>query len=228
MIISIVNEKGGSGKTTIAVNLAAMLSAHGDNVVLLDADPQQSTAVFSNARSLSDKEPLFVNVGKTGVALNNEIKNLKDKFDSIVVDTGGRDSIEMRKAMLVSNIIIIPTIPSQYDVSVLDVMLDRYAEAKINNENLIAGVLMNRINPNPFMTQELISLKEYLQEAKEKKGLSDLYLFETAIYERQAYRKATVDGLSIQEFCKADDKALSDFVSFYNELIEMAKSKLSN
>ena len=170
MIISIVNEKGGSGKTTIAVNLAAMLSAHGDNVVLLDADPQQSTAVFSNARSLSDKEPLFVNVGKTGVALNNEIKNLKDKFDSIVVDTGGRDSVEMRKAMLVSNIIIIPTIPSQYDVSVLDVMLDRYAEAKINNENLIAGVLMNRINPNPFMTQELTSLKEYLQEAKERRA----------------------------------------------------------
>lgn len=226
MVISIVNEKGGSGKTTIAVNLAAMLSKSGDSVVLLDADPQQSTAVFSNARSISEKEPLFTNVGKTGVGLSSEIKNLKDKYDSIIIDTGGRDSVEMRKAMLVSDIIIIPTIPSQYDVTVLDVMLDRYAEAKINNENLIAGVLMNRINPNPFMSQELNNLREYLEEERQNKEINDLYIFETAIYERQAYRKATLEGLSIQEFCKEDDKALIDFTGFYDELVKMANNKL--
>lgn len=59
MIISIVNEKGGSGKTTLAVNLAARLAKDGDNVLFVDADPQKSTEVFSDMRGQANLEPLF-------------------------------------------------------------------------------------------------------------------------------------------------------------------------
>ena len=107
MVISIVNEKGGSGKTTLAVNLASMLSFDGDNVLLIDADPQRSTEVFSDMRSQNELKPLFSNVSKTGLSLGDEIKRMKENFDSIVIDTGGRDSKEMRKAMLNSNIMLV-------------------------------------------------------------------------------------------------------------------------
>ncbi len=60
MIISIVNEKGRSGKTTLAVNLAARLAEDGDNVLLVDADPQKSSEVFSDMRSQANLEPLFL------------------------------------------------------------------------------------------------------------------------------------------------------------------------
>ena len=65
-------------------------------MLLIDADPQRSTEVFSDIRSQSDLEPLFSSVSKTGVSLGDEIKRMSENFDSIVVDTGGRDSKEMR------------------------------------------------------------------------------------------------------------------------------------
>ncbi len=223
MVISIVNEKGGSGKTTLAVNLAARFAKGGDSILLLDADPQKSTEVFSNIRNENNQESLFSNVSKTGAALGDEIKRMKKCFDGIIVDTGGRDSKEMRKAMLSSDIIIIPTIPSQYDVSVLDHMIELFEEAKDFNDKLIALVLVNRTSPNPFLAKDLENLKAYIKEKRNEKNLTDLVLLESVIYERQAYKKAVLEGKSISEYCDKNDKAFLDFEIFYKELLNLVK-----
>lgn len=228
MVISIVNEKGGSGKTTLSVNLASHLADDGDNVLLVDADPQKSTEVFSDMRSQNNLSPIFSNVSKTGLALGDEIKRMKNLFDSIIIDTGGRDSKEMRKAMLCSDIVIIPTIASQYDVSVLDHMLDIYSEVKELNENLLTMILVNRVSPNPFLVKELENLKQYINETKKEKELNGVILLQSVIYERQAYKKAVVEGKSIKEYCKSNDKALMDFENFYNEFLSISKQCLIN
>lgn len=149
-------------------------------------------------------------------------------FDSIIVDTGGRDSKEMRKAILVSDIIIIPTIPSQYDVNVLDHMLELYAEAKDLNPKLLSLILVNRVSPNPFLTKELRNLKDYIHVTKQEMCLEDVKVLDSVIYERQAYRKAVIEGKSIKEYCDNSDKALIDFEVFYQELLTNAKNILCN
>ena len=226
MVISIVNEKGGSGKTTLAVNLAARLAEDGDNVLLIDADPQKSTEVFSDMRSQSGLKPLFSNVSRTGVSLGDEIERMKKAFDTIIIDTGGRDSKEMRKAMLKSNIVIIPTIPSQYDVPVLESMLEIYDESRQVNERLLAFVLVNRASPNPFLFKELENLKDFVATIKAEKGLENVVLLKNSLFERQAYRKAVVDGKSVREFCTKNDKALQDFENFYKEVLKLAEERL--
>lgn len=226
MVISIINEKGGSGKTTLAVNLAARLAEDGDNVLLIDADPQKSTEVFSDMRSQSGLKPLFSNVSRTGVSLGDEIERMNKAFDSIIIDTGGRDSKEMRKAMLKSHLVIIPTIPSQYDVPVLENMLDIYDESRQVNEKLLAFVLVNRASPNPFLHKDLENLREFVATIRTEKGFSNVMLLENSLFERQAYRKCVVEGKSIKEFCDKTDKALQDFENFYQEILQLAKERL--
>lgn len=222
MIVSIVNEKGGSGKSTLAVNLASSFSK-GNKVLLLDTDPQNSINVFSNIRADNDLPLIFSSLAKFGSSLKEELKNLKKLFEIIIIDTSGRDTKDARFAMLSSNIIIIPAIPSQFDVDVLEHMLNIFDEVKILNEKLKGFVLANRVSPNPFLSKEVQSLNEYTNELIKEKSLKDFYLLESIIYERQAYRRAILEGKSLDEFCKQGEKALFDFNAFFKEFTKKIK-----
>lgn len=220
MTISIVNEKGGSGKTTLAVNLACKLAQEGDEVLLIDADPQRSTEAFINIRTNENLPLLFNSVTKLGDGLAREVKSLSQKYDSLVIDTGGRDSKEMRQALAIADIIIIPSVPSQYDVVVLDKMISLYDEVSAINPESRALIVIDKASPNPFLEKKINDLRNYIGE----KNLENLHLMHSIIYEREAYKNATSAGMGITEFCKSGEKAFDDFSRFYNELIEYIKN----
>ena len=131
MIISVCNEKGGSGKTTIALNIAVKLGLLKEDTLLIDADPQRSIEVFTNIRANENIDLIFNTVSKFGTSLGKEVKSLQNKYSSIVIDTGGRDSEEMRQALAISDLVIIPTLPSDLDIAVLNKMINLFNQAKL-------------------------------------------------------------------------------------------------
>ena len=107
-------------------------------------------------------------------------------------------------------------------------MLDLGSEAKELNEKLLTLILVNRVSPNPFLAKELESMREYIDDAKKERNLSDVFLLNSVIYERQAYRKTVSNGNSLSEFCKNGDRALEDFESFYAELLQVVKENIKD
>lgn len=90
MIILIGGEKGGTGKTTIATNLAAMRVKEGYDVLLVDTDKQGSASAWSDIRDIKNKDiGRIPNIQKFGSNLAADIRDLKDCYGDIIIDAGG-------------------------------------------------------------------------------------------------------------------------------------------
>ncbi|WP_180383364.1 ParA family protein, partial [Campylobacter vicugnae] len=89
---------------------------------------------------------------------------MKSSFDSIIIDTGGRDSKEMRKAILHSDVVIIPTTASSLDTKVINYMIEIIKGAKDFNENLLTYIVVNKATTNKFLSNELDILRSDLKD----------------------------------------------------------------
>lgn len=219
MIISVVNEKGGSGKTTISVNLAFKFAEQGIDTMLVDADPQRSVETLIDYRANNGLELPFTSVSRTGDSLAKEVRNLANKYDSIIIDTGGRDSREMRQALLVSDIVLIPTIiTSGFDQAVLNKMLNLISETLIMNENLKTLIVNNKASTNPMLQNKVQKFIDFLSEVELPQNVK---LANTILHEREIYKNVIFDGKSVIEL--EDNKARDEVNALYKELLEFAK-----
>lgn len=216
MTISIVNEKGGSGKSTLATNIAIYeFFAKQNYTWLIDTDPQRSIATFLNIRNDENLEKAFHFSYKNGEELKTMLSDTIFKKDLLIVDTGGRDSREMRIAIALSDIILIPTIPSQFDISVLDMMIERIKQAKELNPRLNAYIIINRASTNPFLAKKIDTLKNYIQDLE----CEYIKLCDTIIYEREAYKIATQMGKGVYELDK-NSKASEEIKNLCKEILK--------
>ena len=212
MIYSICNEKGGSGKTTLAINLATKLNAK-SKTLLIDLDPQKSINAFLSFRD-ENKMP-FDFKSSNNEELQSLLTQALQNYTNIVIDTGGRDSKEMRSAMIYSDICIIPTIPNGLDASVLDKMLDYLKEAKKIQKNLKEFVLISKANSNPFLQNKIKEFQDFLKSKNTKK---DFCLLDSILYEREAYKESILQGKGITENSKNSKKAQEEFLQLFQEL----------
>lgn len=184
MIVTAGGEKGGVGKTTLACHLAYMLRAQGRDPLLIDADPQQTASIFCAARDQSQSDPRIKSVQKTGRGLAHEIRDLAQTYSDLVIDTGGRDSVELRLAALVSELLIIPINPTAFNWWTLEKMDELVGEARLQNPNLRAAVLLNNVPSNWTQTAAVVgNAIEKLQAAQfQNLTLLGPYLIHRSIY----------------------------------------------
>jgi chromosome partitioning protein len=218
MIILFGGEKGGTGKTTLATNISAMLSAKGSDVLLIDTDKQGSASSWAAIRETDSGMRSIPAIQKFGNAVLSAVKDLSKRYDDLIIDAGGRDSIELRAALTVADKAYIPLQASQFDVWTLGAMDKLVEQVKTFNPNLEAYVIINRASPNPSVTET----KETLQIFED---LENLKLTSIIIRDRIAYRKAARSGLSVTEMNPVDPKANDEVLSFFEEIYDEHKTK---
>jgi chromosome partitioning protein len=212
MIILIGGEKGGTGKTTLATNLAAQRSAAGHTVLLIDADPQGSASNWTQLREEAGILPKVTCVQKFGQALVAEIQQLAHLYEDVIIDVGGRgDSLELSTSLATADKAIIPLQASQFDLWTLARMDKLVATARQVNPSLQALVIIGRASPHPLVaeaSEALSVLADYPQ----------LQRLATVIRDRIAYRRSSHEGKAVSEIAPADKKAIKEVQDLYDEL----------
>jgi chromosome partitioning protein len=191
MIVLVGAEKGGVGKSTIATNLAIHLARQGVDVVLVDTDAQATCARFIERRDEAGIQPVVPCVQRTG-EIAPTLRDLAKRYQVIVVDAGGRDSREMRTAMAVANLLLVPTKASQADLETLPKVNELVSLARGLNPELKAVAVLSMAPSNPVIRE--------VEDARDLLGQFDqIELTDNIIRERKVYRDALLAGRGVVE-----------------------------
>ena len=209
MIVGVLNQKGGVGKTTLSVNLAACLARTGARVLLIDADPQGSALDWAAARQ---GEPLFSVVGFPRATIHKEIAQLGQGYDHIIIDGPPRVTDLARSAIMASDIVVIPVQPSPYDIWAAEEVVKLIDEARVFKENIKSVFVVNRKITNTAIGRDV----------REALAAYPIHVLDAAIAQRVVFAEAAAQGQAIFEI-DPTGPAVAEVEAVAAELVEYAK-----
>lgn len=193
MIICLVNQKGGVGKTTIAVNLASCLSERGHRALLVDADPQGSVLQW---QSIAQHHPFEVTHRPSATLLNDK-KAIARSYDHVIIDAPPAIG-EITQAVLgVSDLAIVPIGPSPLDIWSSKETVSLFPEARKRNR---------RLTPKLLICRKIVGTR-IGKEAREALETYGIDLFASEISQRVAFVEAMISGRSVLNFAPHSEAA---------------------
>lgn len=203
-IITIGNTKGGVGKSTLAANLAIEGLRRRKTVLLIDADVQGSSMSFRDLRETDDLTAMSI----TKPTIHKDLPKMMG-YDLIVIDAGGRDSSVFRSAVMAANLLLVPVLPSVYDVWAAVDTLELLREARVYREDLHARIVLNQVRENRVMGREALeALKQYVDDAPTLKQV---------IHYGEIYKKTPARGQGVVETAPGS-KTAGEIIKLYDEI----------
>lgn len=221
-IYTIGGIKGGSGKTTVATNLTVLLAVDGRDVLLVDADDQETATDFTGWRNQNadgQAEAGYTAIQLSGNGVRTEVRRMASKYDDIVIDTGGRDTTSQRAAMTVSDIYLVPFVPRSFDVWTLERVVRLIEEMRPANPDLRAFAFLNRADPGG---SDNAGAADYLKEA------SSITFIDTPLGGRKAFSNAAAEGRAVTELKRKDAKAEAEIRALYDFCRNVTNNVASN
>ena len=213
MIILVGGEKGGSGKSCLAQNLAVYLQANNRDILLLDADPQGTTTDWIKERDENNKVESIPSVQAAG-NIRQILLDLSKRYQDIIIDAGGQDSEALRSAMTIASHMLLPFRPKRRDLKTLVHVEKLIRLAKAVNPELYTRAVITQCPTLPSQSQRILDAKE----ACESFDLTPLNNFTC---NRNIYDDADENGLSVFEV-DSDPKAKAEIerivIEFLGEL----------
>jgi chromosome partitioning protein len=205
-IIAVINQKGGAGKTTLTMNLAAGLARRGETVVV-DLDPQGSSLQWASSGAAAFPATVKTLSGRWDAA---ELKKTFKAYRYTVLDCPPSiDAHGPQAAMRACDLALIPVLPSPVDLWASLKLPEEIADAKKRNPGLLAYLVLNQLEPKSALS---VAMHDALAEF-------GLPVLDAGIRRRAIYRAAALEGVSVYQLGSRGAPAVAEIEAIINEVI---------
>ncbi len=211
MILLVGGEKGGSGKSCLAQNIAVYIQQkHDANVLMVDCDPQRTTSDWIQARN-EDPDLPQINCIQLYGKIRNDLLSLDQRFDFVIVDCGGQDNLAMRATMSVATYVVIPLRPKRRDLKTLPHMEDMLSTCKMVNPKMVPAIVLTQCPALPTQFKRILEAKDVVKSF-------GLRVLDSVTYSRNIYDDSEEKGSSVVEL-DPQGKAAEEIRAITDELL---------
>jgi chromosome partitioning protein len=193
VIIALVGQKGGTGKSTLAISLACELQARGRGVLLVDADTKNRTSLRSAA--IADREgrehPPVCGMDAQELSKKSGVPTLARAYQDIIIDAPGRSGPDLTAPLMVADVALFPAAPTTADAGVFEEQLEESAAARRSNRHLVLGIVLCKLLPRTAIADP--------KEAAEVFRPTGLRVFRARTFTRIAWQRCLDVGVGVAQ-----------------------------